>query len=275
MKRILTLLSAVLLLGSFTLAQSSAGSSLSKVAGITVAGNYGKWKTRIATGSASGTGVTYTLRDGFVTTPDGRNFVPFLTTVALTIGSGANQETLTPTAVSGCTINAPLNSCVVTVTSTHDHLAGELVVSGDGGVFEAINDAGNAGGGMVQYHLHELVTLATGTTTTDTTANLEPANSLLFGVTGVVNTTITGSCTGWELGDPTTAARFTANDTTLTAGEKAIAKVQLTTGVASATTGMSNAGTAAKIRITCAGGNPSAGKIDVSSWGLILVAPNN
>ena len=90
----------------------------------------------------------------------------------------------------------------------------------------------------------------------------------LVGVTGVVNTDHYLSLrTGWELGDATTAARFTANDTTLTAGEKAIGKVQWTTGVASATTGVSNAGTAAKIRITCAGGNPGAGKIDVSNAG--------
>lgn len=275
MKRILTLLSVMLLAGSLGLAQSSAGSSLSKVAGITVAGNYGRWSTRIAVGSASGSSISLTMHNGYVSTPDGRNFVPFLTTASFTVGSGSTQETVTPSATSGCFINAPLDGCIVTVTTSNAHQNGELVVSGDGGLFEAINDAGNAGGGMVQFHLHELVTLATGAQTTDTTANLEPANSLLFGVTGVVNTTITSSCTGWELGDATTAARFTANDTTLTAGEKAIGKVQLTTGVASATTGFSNAGTAAKIRITCAGGNPGAGKINVSSWGLVLVAPNN
>ncbi len=256
-------------------AQSSRGSVLSRLGGVYYAGAYTQWKTSIASGAAAGTGVTLVLHNGFVALPDGRNIIPFSSSIPLTIGVGANAETATPSAVSGCTINAPLDSCSITITTSNAHGQGDLVTSGDFGIAEASSDAATNGGGVVAYHLHELLTLATGTTTTDTTAKLEPANGLLLGVSGVVNTTITGSCTGWELGDATTAGRFTANDTTLTAGEKKIGTVQMTTGVANATTGFVEGGTATSIRVTCAGGNPSAGKIDISSWGLIVVAPNS
>jgi hypothetical protein len=229
----------------------------------------------ILTGTtATGSQVIY-LRAGTITLPDGRVISPYATTAAIIVGAGtANAETVTPSAVSGCYINAAPGVCAVTATFSNTHGAGELIASGTGGFQEAVNDASLNGGGAVQFHNTELVTLATGTTTTDTSANVLPANSLLFGVTGVVNTTITGSCTGWELGDATTAARFTGNDTTLTAGEKKVASTQLTTAVASATAGMFQT-SAAKIRITCAGGNASAGKIRVSVWGYTLVAPAN
>jgi hypothetical protein len=224
--------------------------------------------------SATGAGTIY-LRAGTVTLPDGRVIAPYATTAAIIVGAGtANSETVTPSAVANCYINAAPGVCAVTATFSNVHGAGEIVASGTGGFQEAVNDASLNGGGAVQFHYSELVTLATGAATTDTTANVLPANSLLLGITGTVNTTITGSCTGWELGDATTAARFTSNDTTLTAGEKKVGSTQLTTAIASATAGMFQT-SAAKLRITCAGGNASAGKIRVSTWGYTLVAPAN
>ena len=119
----------------------------------------------------------------------------------------------------------------------------------------------SANGGYVEEGAStELVTLATGTTTTDTTANLLPANSLIRAVVGVVNTTITTACTGWQLGDSGAAGRFTANDTTLTAGESSVGLVQWTGTVAP------TQAAAAKVRITCAGGNPGAGKVRVTVY---------
>lgn len=121
----------------------------------------------------------------------------------------------------------------------------------------------------------EDVTLSTGGATTDTAnASMLPANSLILGVNGTVTTAITGTCTGWQLGDPTTAGRFTASDTTLTVGESSVGKVQVTTGIASATTGVSQGSSAAKVRITCATGAPSAGKIRVSVAYLLLTPPS-
>lgn len=107
-------------------------------------------------------------------------------------------------------------------------------------------------------------TLGTGATTTQTGLNCLPVNSIIDGVVARVTTTITGACTGWELGDGTTAARFTANNTGLTAGTISVplSGSAWSTGIASATTGMYQQ-SATKITITCAGGNPSAGAIRV------------
>lgn len=107
-------------------------------------------------------------------------------------------------------------------------------------------------------------TLATGAATTVTGQSCLPANSIIDGVVARVTTTITGACTGWELGDATTAARFTTNNTNLTSGSTAVplSGSAWTTGIASATTGMSQT-SASAITITCAGGNPGAGAIRV------------
>lgn len=152
---------------------------------------------------------------------------------------------------------------------------------GTSGVFQlADNQDGTSyvqqsanGGAMVPFYNEELITLATGATTTDSTANLLPANSLILAVGGRVTTTITSACTGWELGDATTVARFTINDTTLTLNEtKTNTGTYLNTGIASATTGMYQA-SAAKVRVTCAGGNPGAGAVRVFVSGFTSVPP--
>jgi hypothetical protein len=237
----------------------------------------------------------------------------------------SNSETVTISAVSGCTFTA---------TFSNNHPVGSMVMSGTFGVGEAINAAKSTGGvvrvgsdfggsastitgftggasnvfvqaltsggevdysyngsgytaipgptlgvtangaAMVPFVNSELLTLSTGGTTTDTTANLLPANSIVLGVSGRVTTTITSGCTGWQLGDPTTAGRFTASDTTLTAGEAKVGSVQLTTGVASATTGMFQT-SAAKVRVTCATAAPGAGAVRITVFGYTLTAPQN
>lgn len=120
------------------------------------------------------------------------------------------------------------------------------------------------------------ITLSTGGTTTDSAVALIPAGSVILQVVGVVSTTISGgTCSGWQLGDPTTAGRFTASDTTLTAGETQIGMVHLSTGIASATTGMIQpvATGAAKVRVTCATGAPGAGKVRVTVFYLQPTPP--
>jgi hypothetical protein len=119
----------------------------------------------------------------------------------------------------------------------------------------------------------EDLTLSTGGTTTDTAGVLLPAGALILGVNGTVTTTITAGCTGWALGDPTTAARFAASNTTLTAGTSSIGVVHATTGVASATTGLyQSAG--AKVRVTCATAAPGAGKVRISVSYLLFTPPS-
>jgi hypothetical protein len=117
------------------------------------------------------------------------------------------------------------------------------------------------------------ITLSTGGTTTDSATNLLPANSIILQVTGTVSTAISGgTCSGWQLGDPTTAGRFSASDTTLTAGESKVGMVHLSTGIASATTGIIQTADA-KVRITCATGAPGAGKVRVTAFYLTAVPP--
>jgi hypothetical protein len=114
-----------------------------------------------------------------------------------------------------------------------------------------------------------LMTLSTGGTTTDSSTNLLPANSLIDAVVGTVTTTITSACTGWALGDSGSGTRFAASNTTLTAGTKSVGLVQWTGTVAP------TQASAAKVRITCAGGNPGAGAVRVTVYGRTFVAPAN
>jgi len=126
------------------------------------------------------------------------------------------------------------------------------------------------GATLKPFWLEEEVTLATGATTTDSTANLLPAKSLIIAVTGRVTATITAAATGWKLGDPTTDDRFTANATTLAIGDTNVSVNLWDQSKAAGYTPWQAA--AAKIRITCAGGNPGAGKIRLSVFGFTVAA---
>jgi hypothetical protein len=152
--------------------------------------------------------------------------------------------------------------------------SGTWVWNGTAFVFAGFAGSANAfGGSFVPFVNSELLTLSTIGLTTDTVGNLLPANSIILAVQGTVNTTITTS-TNWQLGDATTAGRFSAVDTTLTAGESvpkaSFPPVQIGTGVASATTGMYQAA-AAKVRVTVTGANPGAGKVRITVYGFTLV----
>ena len=120
-------------------------------------------------------------------------------------------------------------------------------------------------------------TLSTGSTTTTTGVSCLPANSIIDAVVARVTTTITSACTGWELGDGTTAARFSSNNTGLTAGTTTDAAHIGTfnnTGIASATTGIWQA-SAHAIVVTCAGGNPGAGAIRIIVYSHSPTAPTS
>jgi hypothetical protein len=115
----------------------------------------------------------------------------------------------------------------------------------------------------------ELVTLSTTGTTTDTAASLLPANSILEAVVARVTTTIAGA-TNWRLGDATTAGRFSAASTSLTAGSTAVGTVQADqTGAAGP-----RQTTAAKLRITTTG-TPTAGALRVTVFYRQFVAPTS
>lgn len=162
------LLAAVLVLSVFNTLPVSAQnppSNQSFVGGRFVARNYNYPGIRVNSGGGSaGTSYTVTLSSGVVRLQDGRTIVPFTaggtsTTgqsiagmfppIPISIGAGATQETVTPTAVSGCYLGSPDNTCQITASFTFAHGRGDVVNSSTYGIQEAINDASSFGGGIV------------------------------------------------------------------------------------------------------------------------------
>lgn len=132
--------------------------------------------------------------------------------------------------------------------------------------------AGTYGDKVTLTTLTEEITLATGAATTDSTANLLPANSLILAVTSRVTTSIT-TAVNYQLGDSAVAGRFAAANTSVAAGDTGIGIAQWH-GVVSATNAGPTQASAAKLRITC-NANPGAGKIRVSVIALVFNAPTS
>ena len=120
--------------------------------------------------------------------------------------------------------------------------------------------------------ISELLTLSTAGTTTDTTANLLPANSIIEAVVARVTTTIT-TATSWQLGDPTTAGRFTNANSTMTAGTTDIGLKHQQGSIATDATGPVQTA-AAKVRVTTVG-TPGAGAIRITVFYRQFVAPTS
>jgi len=115
----------------------------------------------------------------------------------------------------------------------------------------------------------ELITLSTSGTTTDSSANLLPADSVIDSVTCRITTTIT-TATNWSVGDGTIAARFAAANSTLTSGTTSVGLAHVDqTG----TSGPRQT-SAAKLRITTTG-TPGAGVIRCSVFATTFVAPTS
>jgi hypothetical protein len=126
------------------------------------------------------------------------------------------------------------------------------------------------GGSAKLQRIEESITLSTSGTTTDSTADMLPANALILGVTARITTTIT-TATDWKLGDGTTAARFTSANSTLTATTTDVGLNHWKGGVSTDATGPTQA-SAAKLRITTTG-TPGAGVIRVIVRALVFTAP--
>lgn len=122
------------------------------------------------------------------------------------------------------------------------------------------------------FFLEEEITLATGAATTDSTANLLPANSIILCVTSRVTATIT-TAVNYALGDGTVGTRFAAANTSVTAGDTGVG-LSAMFGVVSATNAGPTQAAAAKLRITC-NANPGAGKVRVCVMGFTFAAPTS
>ncbi len=167
-KLLASLLSVALLLLPLAGAQPAFGqqnppSNQSFIGGRFVAKNYVYQGVRIFSGNTTGAGAaTFSLSSGSIRLPDGRTIVPFaaggtnilgqpqaMPAIPISVGAGATQETVTPTAVTGCYVGAPQGTCQITATFNNAHGQGEVVTSGSDGIQEAINDAAYWGGGIV------------------------------------------------------------------------------------------------------------------------------
>lgn len=147
---------------------------------------------KIASGNGSTGSSTITLAVGYVTLPDGRIIFPLCAgsnvTGTITCGGatpitvnpgGSNQETVTPTAVSGCNVfpvNTTVPSCQVTASFSNLHNQGEFIQSGTAGMQEAYNDAQLAGGGLVA--VDAVWSKAGGTTSNITSASMPGPNAV-------------------------------------------------------------------------------------------------
>lgn len=185
----------------------------------------------------------------------------------------ANTETVTPSAVgspSPCPVGflgvgASTQCITVTATFANTHGASAAIVSGDAGIFEAITDAGAAGGGVVYWQVDTgLVTLNTGGLTTTSTTKV-PTNFYNMGAAARVTTTITTTAS-WAVGISGATAIFCSANSTLTAGTTCLANQ-----ASPASTGTTSALTA--ILITGATSNAGAGVVKARVWGFTPVQP--
>ncbi len=108
---------------------------------------------------------------------------------------------------------------------------------------------------------NEQLTLSTSGLTTDSVGNLLPANSIIEAVCVRVTTTIT-TTTNWAVGDPTTSARFSSANATLTSGTTSVGLNHMQGSVTTDAAGPVQTA-AAKVRITCTGSNPGAGAVRI------------
>jgi hypothetical protein len=128
------------------------------------------------------------------------------------------------------------------------------------------------GGYWERGYLSEAITLSTSGTTTDSSANLLPANSIIEAVTARITTTIT-TATDWSVGDTTTATRFSSANATLTSGTTSVGVNHQKGGVSTDATGPTQTA-AAKVRITTTG-TPGAGAIRITVFYRSFVAPTS
>lgn len=128
------------------------------------------------------------------------------------------------------------------------------------------------GAQWVRGYATELLTLSTGGATTDTAANLLPANAVIEAVVVRVTTTIT-TATDWSVGDPTTGTRFCSANATLVSGTTSVCLNHMSGAVTTLAAGPSQAA-AAKVRITTTG-TPGAGAIRITVFYHTFTAPTS
>jgi hypothetical protein len=158
-RQIFTLLAVVLAVGSAfgQVYTTSPSDNNSRSVGLFNANQYaygvafgGPTAGKVDTGNASTGSSTILVQVGYIALPDGRKIVPYSIFSPITVGGQSNQETVTPTAVSGCqAVDTAGPTCTITASFTNLHNRGEAITSGTVGLQEAVVDAYNSGGGTV------------------------------------------------------------------------------------------------------------------------------
>lgn len=167
MKYLGSLLVAILLLGCAGWGQTAAsGGALSAVA-YNYGGNGPNTPPPLRVGTSGGSTctsctATLTVTTGTITlNASGRTIAPLSVFAPVTVDTGVNAETVTPTAVS-CTTPSIPNTCSFTASFIYAHGTGAVITSGTYGLQEALDDAYNSGGGIVR--VDQLWAQAGGTT---------------------------------------------------------------------------------------------------------------
>ena len=146
MKRVLAALLLILGLPVLALAQNIPNHKSGSVYNVSA---YNTWNARVI-GGPYAAGAAVIVYPAQVTLLDGYTFSPFNTTASVQIGTGANVETVTPTAVAigvcPAGYGGPQGCATLTVATANTHGQGDIVSSGTYGLQEAINDASGAGG---------------------------------------------------------------------------------------------------------------------------------
>lgn len=191
----------------------------------------------------------------------------------LGIDTSANNVLLAASAGLGWNSSAtdPGGTALDTIL-TRDAAVGTLALKQSATTDALLRVYGANAGYWEHYSATELLTLSIAGTTTDTTANLLPANSIIHAVCCRITTTIT-TATNWSVGDPTTAARFSAANATLTSGTTSVGLDHMSGAVTTLAAGPSQAA-AAKVRITTTG-TPGAGIIRIQVFASRFVPPTS
>lgn len=192
-------------------------------------------------------------------------------------------ETLDITLSAGDSGAGPASGHTIEIKSTAPvsaGSAGDVRINPASGITGITNGAENFqpsssfGGAWKRGWSIEEITLSTSGTTTDSTLDLLPANSIIEAVVARVTVTI-ATATDWKLGDSAQAARFLAaqSGAQLTAGATAVGLAHADPTVVSSNLGPVQT-TAAKLRVTTTG-TPTAGKLRIICFYRQFIAPTS
>lgn len=137
----------VLMLAAVSAFGQSSTVAGSRVAGQYLAYNYGVWSVPVMLGNSATGSQSITVKTALVDLGDSHIIMPFAVGTPIKIGA----ETVTPTALTNCSLTLPNTPglCKITATFTKTHSWQDSVSSATYGLQEALNDAALNGGGIV------------------------------------------------------------------------------------------------------------------------------